>query len=81
MPDKILKPKSFVTVNEGGSKILVHEYQKMIEVMSRDGRQYVPGMKELLTDDGQPVNYKSKGHYEIVGHPMIPITSDDPNAP
>jgi hypothetical protein len=45
-----------------------------------EGSHDVPGMKSLLTADGRRVNRTGEGQYQIVGVPMIPLTSDDPNA-
>jgi len=44
------------------------------------GTRRVEGLKELLTDDGEPVNYISKGKYHHVTLD-IDLFSDDPNAP
>jgi hypothetical protein len=36
----------------------------------------------MRTDGGETVNFKSKGHYDIVTRAgrLIPVTSDDPAA-
>ena len=53
------------------------EYTIVILQEFNDG---VPGMRSYRTDSGRAVNRKAKGEFEIVGHPNVPITPDDPNA-
>ena len=57
-------------------------FQQIIDASTaRDRNAEMLGMKVLQTVDGRPVHQVSNGVYEIVGHPIIRIASDDPNAP
>lgn len=76
--------KSFTAVDSEGNEYTVTQYRKMIDTTtdrSAVRTQTPAALAELRISDGRYVNYKGKGTYEIVDQPMIPITSDDPNAP
>ena len=75
---------SFVATDAGGNEYTVFMYRDMIDTTnmhSRTRTQVPAALGELKTSDGRHVNRIDKGSYEIVGRPMIPISSDDPNAP
>ena len=75
---------SFTAVDGDGNEHTVNIFRGMIastHLSSRVRTQMPARLRELRTSDGRAVNRIDKGSYEIVDHPMIPITSDDPNAP
>lgn len=75
---------SFVATDCGGNEYTVIMYRDVIDTTTQHSHvptQAPAALGELRTSDGRDVNRIEKGSYEIVGHPMIPITSDDPNAP
>lgn len=73
---------SFIAVDDKGNEYRIHKYQDMIESRTLDGAvSRIPGLKELLTDDGDHVNFVEPGVYEIVAFAgPIRVTSDDPAA-
>lgn len=76
--------ESFVATDADGNEYTVFNYCEMIDTTdsrSRMPTQVPAKMGNLRTSDGRAVNRVAKGSYEIVGLPMIPITSDDINAP
>lgn len=75
---------SFVAVDSDANEYTVIMYRDLVNTTTLQSR--VPthmraALGELRTSDGRCVNRIEKGTYEIVGRPMIRITSDDPNAP
>lgn len=65
-----------------GKEYRILVFQDFIIARSRAGTSRVPGMKSLKSADGDRVNFIEKGKYEIVTvFGMLPVTSDDPNAP
>ena len=75
---------SFVARDADGNEYTIIMYRGMIDTthMHSRVRTEVPArLGELRTSDGRHVNRIAKGSYEIVDRPMVPITSDDPNAP
>lgn len=75
---------SFEAADADGNIYTVIMYRDMIDTTTSHSRvrtQSPAALGELRTTDGRFVNRLEKGSYEIVGRPMIPITSDDPNAP
>ena len=75
---------SFVATDAAGNEYTVIIYRDLIDASnmhSRTRTQVPAKLGKLSTTDGRHVNYIDKGSYEIVGRPMIHITSDDANAP
>lgn len=75
---------AFVAKDAAGNEYTVVVYRDTIDTTTMHSRTRirVPAERaELRTTDGRDVNYIDKGSYEIVDRPVIPITSDDPNAP
>jgi len=65
---------SFKASDPTGKQIVIERYIRF------DGATQVGG--ELKAADGRHVNFVRKGVYELVdGFNLIPLTSDDPNAP
>lgn len=73
--------QTFTARDSSGSTYVIHVYQYVIEIRTLTGTERIRDLKTMRTSDGESVNHESKGRYEIVGHPMIPIFSDDPDAP
>ncbi len=66
---------SFVTRDDHGGTHEIQVYQHYLDAG-------IPGMKELVTSDGAPVNRISKGTYEILGAlGKIIVQSDSRDAP
>lgn len=60
----------------------VRHTREILDVGTQDNpNAELPGMNHLRTTDGRAVNKTGDRTYEIVGHPNIPVTSNDPNAP
>lgn len=73
--------RKFDATDVDGNIYRVYVYVNIVGFSDLSGRRAERrGLMELKTGDGRHVNAIEKGRYEIVGHPMIPITSDDPNA-
>jgi hypothetical protein len=51
---------------ETGQTYSINEYQEFIEVETKEGREFIPGMKELRLDDGSRVNYIDENTFKIV---------------
>ena len=72
---------SFVGRGEHGSHVRINEFTEFINVSSTDHlAEEIPGMKELMTDDGRHLNRIEKGKYQIVATGEI-VVSEDRNAP
>ncbi|HLX61013.1 MAG TPA: hypothetical protein VKX17_06995 [Planctomycetota bacterium] len=69
---------SFVATGTDGKEYVVHIHANMIEINTREGLSEIEGLKTLTTN-GEHVNRKGKGHYQIMGG--IDLRSDDPHAP
>ena len=73
---------TFTACDAEGKEYTVFVYQDFIISRGLSGTSRTPGMKSMRTDDGEAVNFIEKGKYEVLTvFGMIPITSDDPNAP
>ena len=71
----------FTVTREDGSQLVLVELQELIPVPSRgDPHAVAPGLKRLVTEDGDPANREAKGRYRLVSTGEI-LTSDDPAAP
>jgi hypothetical protein len=72
---------TFAAFSDGRKEYAILVFQTSIGSLDIHGaRQNTPELPRLQTRDGQPVNRIEKGQYEIVGEPMIPLTSNDPKA-
>ncbi len=73
---------SFIAIDGRGKQYKILVIRHSSESRTMHGRYETPdALASLQTDDERAVNWIEKGKYEIVGNPMIPITTDDPNAP
>jgi hypothetical protein len=73
--------RTFAAFSESGEEYAILVFQSSIESLDVNGaRQHTPELPRLQTRDGQPVNRIEKGQYEILGDPMIPLTSTNPKA-
>ena len=75
---------SFIAVDDDGNEYTIGIYRDVIDTTTHHStrrEQTYSSLATLLTDDGRHVNRVDQGAYEIVGHPMIPLTSTDPSAP
>jgi hypothetical protein len=81
MPD-VTRIKTFVAKDADGNSYTILEYEHWTESLKRGGTRQIPGPREMRTDGGETVNFKSKGHYDVVTRAgrLIPVTSDDPAA-
>jgi hypothetical protein len=72
---------TFTAQDKTGKIHTVHEYTDFIDAGTLDDPSAtIPGLKQLRTSDGQVLNYKQKGVYEIVATGII-LKSNDPKAP
>jgi len=72
---------TFSAVAKDGTEFEISEFQTFIECKTFDGTEWVAGMKQLRTSDGESVNRIEKGKYEVLQvFGLIAVTSDDPNA-
>ena len=71
---------TFRAKRQNGETVILHVFQDFHEAGSRAGRNRIPGLKNLETDDGEHVNYLEQGKFEIVDTGEV-LTSDDPNCP
>ncbi len=73
--------QKFIAVDENGTPHDLQVYQSEISVATRAHPSAVqPGLKSIVTVDGQSVHRLSKGQYEIVGT-GVNLSSSDPDAP
>lgn len=75
---------SFVARDNDGNEYTIGIYRDMIDTTTMHGPRGMESpssLATLKTEDGRCVNRISQGSYEIVGRPMIPLTSTDPVAP
>jgi hypothetical protein len=62
-----VKTNEFMVKTDGGEQYTIIEYTDVIPAGSfQDPKKEVPGLKTLMTSDGQHVNYREDGTYEIV---------------
>ena len=72
---------TFTAQDQTGKIHTIYEYTDVMDVGTLDNPSAtMPGMRRLRTSDGQVVNYKQKGVYEIVATGVI-LKSNDPKAP
>ena len=57
--------------SEDGRSFVVDEYQEYIDAGSKDGDDWIPGMKFLELGDGSKVNYIDENTFEIVRSGII----------
>lgn len=72
---------SFEAQGGDGRQYTLYVFTTFHEAWNGSGYDRVAGLKSIRLGDGRSVNRVDKGRYEIVGRPMIPLTSDDPAAP
>ena len=77
------RTRRFNATDDSGRVYQILETTQSTDVTSLDSNkeELETGYKEYSTAGGKHVNWISKGHYEIVGLPNIPLVSDDPDAP
>ncbi len=73
------RTRSFVAYREDGGEVTIDEFRDFNEVSTTDSIDEIPGMKMLMTNDGQHVNRIGKGKYQIVETGQI-LTSNDRTA-
>jgi hypothetical protein len=56
----------FNAYDDNGEVYTIFIYTNFIAVNSRRGNATLPGKKQLLTEDGENVNWLAKGQYQIV---------------
>ena len=56
----------YVAQSDGGDRHVVLEYQEFIEVETKDGREFIPGMKEYHLETGGRVNWVDDDTFKIV---------------
>ena len=70
----------FNAFDESGNQHEIQIWQEEIPAPTRgDPHLVVPGMKQLRTTDGRPVNRESQGVYLIEN--TLRVTSESPDAP
>jgi len=52
--------------SDDGRSYVVHEYQEFIHAGTKDGDDWIPGMKFLELADGSKVNYIDDNTFKIV---------------
>lgn len=75
------KHQEFMAVDEAGAQHRLLVYQDYVPVATRANPSAVaPGMKRIVTENGESVNRVKKGEYQVVGSGAI-LRSSDPGAP
>lgn len=73
--------QSFEAWDGRGITHTLHVYQKQISAATRgDPTATIPGMKRIVTSDGDSVNWRGRGEYEIVQTGEI-LRSTESDAP
>lgn len=73
--------QKFTAFDEDGKEYRLRSYQGYASAATRANPSAVaPGLKRIVTEDGESVNRVKKGEYEIVATGVILFTSD-PDAP
>lgn len=76
-----VKTGTFIAKDELGNTYRLHTFVEKIPVTTLRGPyEEIDGMKSILDDNGEPVNFLEKGKYKIVATDVI-VTSSDPNCP
>ena len=71
MRRKLKETDRFIARTATGETIVLVEYTTYIEAATFEGSSWVQGMKRLQTIDGQPVNFRDEGKYELLdGTPL-----------
>ena len=52
--------------SDDGVSYIVDEYQEYVDAGTKDGDEWIPGMKFLELSDGSKVNYIDENTFEIV---------------
>ncbi len=74
--------QTFEATDDQGNVYILHVYKKRINVATHDdpNATILGGLKQILTGNGDHVNRKDRGEYEIVQTGQI-LRSSDPDAP
>ena len=73
--------QEFTATDEDGTEHRLLVYQQFIPAGSFDDPSAViPGLRRIVTEDGESVNRVRKGEYEIV-QTGVRLRSSDPDAP
>lgn len=71
----------FMAVDNTGTEHRLLVYQEYVSTATRANPSAVaPGLKRIVTEDGQSVNCIKKGQYKVVATGAI-LRSSDPSAP
>jgi hypothetical protein len=73
--------QTFEATNERGDPTTLHVFVQILNTATfGDPYGDSEGLKRIVTDDGQAVNWLGKGRYRVVVTGET-LTSDDPDAP
>ena len=73
--------QDFTALDDDGNEYRLKVYQENVPAGTRDNPSAViPGLKRIVTDDGESVNRVRKGVYKIVASGTV-VRSSDPGAP
>jgi hypothetical protein len=75
---RVAQTKTFTATDSNGRTYTILQFTNYLDT---GVGQEIEGTKFYRTSDGRHVNPVSQGHYEIIGRPGIPLTSNDPDAP
>lgn len=76
-----MEKEEFTAVDDSGREYRLRVYQEYVSVGTRaDPSAVAPGMKRIVTEDGESVKLLGKGDYQIVVTGVI-LRSSDPDAP
>jgi hypothetical protein len=71
---------TFTAEDYSGNPYVIDIYTEYQEITTFGGTEVHEGRRSLVTSDGQPVNRKGRGQYQIVTTGEL-LASNDPNAP
>jgi hypothetical protein len=80
MSKRIVRTSTFKAVNDAGDEFEIDVYTTFVDTSTLGQRNELPTGRQLRTSDGDAVNWKEKGVYQIVATGMI-VRSSDPKAP
>ena len=73
--------QQFTAVDDAGNEYRLLVYQKQIPAPTRnDPAAVIPGLKRIVTENGEHINRVNKGEYKIVVTGLV-LCSSDPDAP
>jgi len=71
------KTNEFTARSEDGQEYIIYEYTNVIDAPNlNDPSAAIRGLKRLCTSEGEDVNFKSEGVYEIVFSGLILIKTN-----